>query len=99
MEVKILSLTKDFKAGDIVRFRTWDDMKKEFGLRDGYIDCKFAFIREMKYLCGKEFEITKVGKNGHVYGHDCRFDISTDMIEHVRLQDVIGVENSGGYLL
>jgi len=42
-----------FKVGDRVRFRSWDDMKEEYGLDcDGDIPVKYNFTTGMKSLCG-----------------------------------------------
>ena len=47
-----------FKVGDRVQFKTWEEMEKEFGCTkdelefETYINCKFAFIEDMKHLCG-----------------------------------------------
>lgn len=78
-----------FKVGDRVRFRTWDDMEKEFGLDDdGDIKCRCCFSNNMRYLCGTEARIKKLdGKDvaledftstGAV-GYPWNF--STDMLE------------------
>ncbi len=37
-----------YKVGDRVRIKTWDQMKSEFGVQDGYIDCKLRFTPEME---------------------------------------------------
>ena len=43
----------DFKKGDIVRIRSWEDMENEFGVEDyGAIMCKFHFIPQMRKYCG-----------------------------------------------
>ena len=40
------------RAGDLVRFRQWDDMEAEFGSDCDTIDCASGFPREMEPLCG-----------------------------------------------
>ena len=43
----------EFKVGDRVQFKSWEEMEKEFGLDDdGDIDIFPAFTKGMKYLCG-----------------------------------------------
>lgn len=44
-----------FETGDRVKFRSWEDMRKEFGLtKNGDIDVNeyAVFSIEMKHLCG-----------------------------------------------
>ena len=45
-----------FKPGDRVQFKTWEEMKKEYGLdKDGDISPKtydISFVRSMRFLCG-----------------------------------------------
>lgn len=50
-----------FQVGDVVRVRSWDDMKDEFGL-DAYgnINCRFCFTRAMQKMCGKLYHVSKV---------------------------------------
>ena len=54
-----------FKIGDRVIVREFDDMKEEFGV-DGHgdIDCRFTFVKKMKYLCGETGTITYVSSFG-----------------------------------
>lgn len=85
-------MKKQFKAGDKVRIRQWDDMTKEFGLDGrGYVNCKGAFTIDMKDLCGKEFVIKSV-TGLDVYGHGEMWNITTDMIEHVEDAEPIGIK-------
>ena len=56
---------KKFNVGDRVRVRSWDDMKKEFGVEkspfleslnipyEPYIKTPFGFFERMKHLCGE----------------------------------------------
>lgn len=76
---------KEFKVGDKVRIRQWDDMKKEFGVDgDGDIDCNTSFfVPEMKSLCGKEFVIEKVYDSEVVTGHNSGWTITNEMLELV----------------
>lgn len=50
-----------FQVGDVVRVRSWDDMKDEFGLDvEGDINCRFCFTRDMQKMCGKLYHVSKV---------------------------------------
>lgn len=87
---------RDFKVGDRVFIRSWEDMKSEFGGSDS-IPCRCTFIDEMKIFCGVEATITKIfdkhtNGNGHTssivllrfeeYDSEAKdFNFSTDMIE------------------
>ena len=79
-----------FKVGELVRIRQWDDMEKEFGLTMlGSISCQCCFTDEMKPLCGKYAEITRLdGSLVELKFFNCekegkRWSYSTDMIEKV----------------
>lgn len=54
----------NFKVGDRVVVRDWDDMEKEYGVYDGSgtIKCPNGFTVTMKHLCGRT--ATVVGVNG-----------------------------------
>lgn len=77
----------NFKVGDVVRVRQWDDMMSEFGLNfEGDINCAACFTINMKDLCGEVFTISKMTKYGSkkvyvVSGHDFGWTITTDMLE------------------
>lgn len=76
-----------FKVGDRVRFRTWDDMEKEFGLdNDGDIACRASFVANMRHLCGTEARIKKLdGKDVELEDFTSTestiWNFSTDMLE------------------
>ena len=82
----------NLQVGDLVRIRDYEEMKNEFGVDyAGDIKCLAYFTEEMKYLCGKEFEVTKIysRENGKflVDGlSERRYNISSDMIEVIRTQ-------------
>lgn len=83
-----------FKVGDVVRVRDWDDMAAEYdGRHWNYISMPVAsFIDDMRYLCGREFEIKTMGsvvERGvrEVSGHGESWTVTTAMIEHV--EDVV----------
>lgn len=77
----------EFKVGDIVVIRDWDDMASEFEHNSYRINCKFGFYEHMKYLCGNIAEITNI-YDDHIYlsfydrkpGLEYQWDYSTDMI-------------------
>lgn len=74
----------DINRGDIVRFRQWDDMQKQFGsTRGGNIKCQYTFTSGMRCLCGKEYEVDQISPSGEVWlrGFDYSFIISADMLE------------------
>lgn len=76
----------DFKKGDKVMIRYWDDMKEEFGLTPGGgIDCPYTFVQAMRRFCGQTAYIHNVDTNGHVCFEDCDaeesfYNFSTDML-------------------
>lgn len=83
---------RNFNVGDVCRVRQWDDMFEEFGGNDSYIDCDFAFVDSMKYMCGRLFTIASIEK--HELGLLCRsvegiegtgtsWYVGTDMLELV----------------
>ena len=53
---------KQYKVGDIVQIRQWDDMVKEFGITSyGTIRCNnCGFVREMKKYCGQKLRIRTI---------------------------------------
>lgn len=88
--IKVLGLTpvkkrvcadadRNFKVGDRVVVRDWDDMEKEYGVYDGSgtIKCPNGFTVTMKHLCGRTATVTSVNgtsisvdfddKSGDVY--------------------------------
>ena len=72
-----------FKAGDLVRIKTWNKMVKEYGLDiDGDIPCRCIFVSGMKPFCGKIYKISATYNDGLIrlkgeYG----YSFSVDMIE------------------
>ena len=81
---------REFKVGDKLRIREWDDMKSEFGLNSsGNISCRFTFTQEMKRLCGENFTVRKIGGD-HFYSEEAKFGdyhISADMLEYRKDRD------------
>lgn len=79
----------EFKVGDRVRIKSWEQMEKEFGMEFGWIACKCRFNSEMRHLCGRTATISAINDykvkltdwsddTGGLY-----WTISTDMIELV----------------
>ncbi len=82
--------TPKFKVGQRVRFKTWEEMEKEFGLdKDGDIDCSKCFTKNMKKLCGTYATIRAIDKEGRIelknfsINHHDFFVYSIDMIKAV----------------
>lgn len=55
----------EFKVGDRVQFKEWDEMEKEFGL-DSWGDIKCGFVADMRHLCGTYATIKEICRNGTV---------------------------------
>jgi hypothetical protein len=73
-------MENEFKIGDKVQIKSWEDMEKEFGLNPhGSIDCRYYFSVKMKYLCGKEFIIEEI--NGDKIQDIDDWSISFDMLK------------------
>ena len=89
-------MKNNFKVGQKVRIRAWEDMEKEFGTTYcNEIKCKFTFVHEMKHLCGRIATITNIDKDKQVgldfedkSGKIC-WAYSTDMIEPINETIVI----------
>lgn len=65
--VEVTKPKHEFKVGDKVRIRQWDDMAKEFGVNYGFINVGTnIFTYAMKYLCGKIAIIKATGANNLV---------------------------------
>ena len=44
---------QDFKTGDFVQFKKWEEMEQEFGVNsNGNIGVRYSFTREMEPFCG-----------------------------------------------
>lgn len=79
----------EFKIGDRVRIRQWEDMEKEFGIDlDGDIMTGWYFTKGMRHLCGREAIITEIYGKGVKLDFDNKtgdvdWSYTTDMIEKV----------------
>ena len=51
-----------FQPGDVVRIKSYEDMKAEYDFSDYGIYCpdNITFAKNMKYLCGREYTIEKI---------------------------------------
>lgn len=88
---KVIPRDTNFKVGDKVVIRDWDDMEAEYGTNKetGSIICQHTFTRKMEHLCGRTATITSIG----VFGVKLDFQpkpegnigwtYSTDMIRKV----------------
>ena len=76
----------EFKVGDRVKFKSWDEMEKEFGAdRDCYL--YVGFSKEMKHLCNTYATIEKIYDDFHVEldnftaNGDIFWDYNLDMLK------------------
>ncbi len=86
-------MKNEFKVGDRVRIREWDDMVKEFAHSVSCIYCSGSFVDGMKPLCGRTATITDIDGRYVFLQFDDKFgDIgwtyTTDMIEHLTPQEI-----------
>lgn len=79
------------QIGDWVRFKTWNEMVKEFGVITGTIHCRFGFTKGMKPLCGLiaqvldvEGNLVSLGENPVVERAAYDFSFSEDMVKKIR---------------
>lgn len=78
---------REFKIGDKVRIRQWDDMEQEFGLNEvGSINCDYDFCRDMEYLCGIEALVLGITEEGFV---DLYVDSSIELDEWTITTDML----------
>lgn len=81
----------EFKVGDKVQIKSWEEMEKEFGLSStGNIDCKLIFAKKMRPYCGAVATISAIDSDGEVKltstssNLDFSFwTFSTDMIKKI----------------
>ena len=100
----------EFKVGDRVRIRQWEDLEKEFGTdSDGDIRVRANFVKGMRHLCGRTAIITEIYGQGVKLDFDNKtgdidWGYTTDMIEKVEdtkmtkkdLENGMVVETRGG---
>lgn len=77
-----------FAIGDRLRIKSWSKMEEEYGLDDGGdIDIYPSFISDMRYLCGEQFVVTDINRDGYITYHadnDDGWDITAEMLEYDR---------------
>lgn len=86
-----IKVEKQFKVGDRVQFKTWEEMEKEFGTCefDGINTKGVRFVTRMKHLCGTYATIIGINSNNIVLlsnftaNGDIDWDYSIDMLKHV----------------
>ena len=80
----------NYKVGDKVIIRKWDDMEKEFGLdSDGDIKAKCCFVKSMREYCGKEMIIERYRGNGLFNMVGTNFNFSEDTFEKKLHQKIV----------
>lgn len=90
--IKKAKAEKPFKEGERVRFKSWEEMEKEYGVDSfGDIKCYLDFTTEMKPFCNTYATIREIDSSGEVILmlssaknislSDWQF--STDMIKHI----------------
>lgn len=80
---------EEFKVGDRVIIRDWDDMEKEFGLDfSGNINCMKSFTTGMRKLCGSVAKITSFNPFDHRIIR-LEFEDSTDQKPYIFSTDMI----------
>lgn len=88
----------NFKVGDRVRIRQWEDMAKELN-KDSEACLKTIttyFVEQMKHLCGRSAKIKEIKLNGEVKLHkwsdnsgDTKWAFDIDMIEPIEPEQII----------
>jgi len=76
-------MTYRFKVGDKVQFKSWEEMKKEYGVNCSWNDIPTpcAFVGSMDHLCGKRvkiIDIYKENKIGKLYDQRIEIEPFTD---------------------
>lgn len=67
---KYTDADRNFKVGDRVVVREWDDMAEEYGTKNGIRitpDHSTSFLVSMKHLCGRTATVTDVRDNDYVF--------------------------------
>ena len=58
----------EFRIGDCVQFKEWDELVEEFGVdEDGNIPAPGFFNKKMEYLCGQIVHIKSFKSNGNFF--------------------------------
>lgn len=77
------------RVGQKYKVRSWDDMKREFGITEGiaetYIPCRGNFMLSMKKYCGTIVTVVSTGRYNffRVQEDEGKFIWSMDMVKPV----------------
>lgn len=87
-----------YEIGELVRFREWEDMEREFGLDGcGDISCPATFTTEMRNLCGVAFCVqdrdSYDGDYTRYHGHNTRWSVSGAMLERANTNPVLQIKS------
>lgn len=89
-------MSKKFKVGDKVKIKSWETMKKEFGLDYGNdIRTNPCFVKGMKHLCGRIATITRFNSENSIElnfedkSGDIEWSYCVDMIEHYGNETIV----------
>lgn len=56
----------------------------EYGETGSTIECRFTFVASMRYLCGTEATVTRIGGDGRLFlNPETSWHISTDMVRRI----------------
>ncbi len=85
---------RQYKVGEVVQIRQWDDMAREFGVTsyDAIICNHCSFVPEMKKYCGKRLIIVAISysTNNYYYLNDApTWTFTSDMFEKGALSILI----------
>lgn len=97
---------RDFKIGDIVKVKEWDEMKREFKSKEKTrIDCgDMFFVEEMEYLCGIIVTVTENNFDGINVDIDNDWTLTPNMVhflndcETVKDKKLNGIELQVRYI-
>ena len=80
----------EFKVGDRVQFKSWEEMEREFGVDEcGDINIPMGFLKSMKFLCGTYATIEGLYK-------DSSMEVMVNLIDSTCNEDSF---NDYGYTL
>ena len=78
---RLFAKKQSYKVGDRVRIKTWERLRKEYGLDiDGDIKINPCFTKGMKQYCGNVLTIDYINAS-HICMHESRYSFSECMIE------------------
>ena len=77
-------MINDFKVGETVKIKSWEQMCKEFKHCEDTIYCDASFINDMKHLCGRDIIVEKIERcdNYQIIQDIDGYQISFDMITY-----------------